>query len=235
VTAVATTRIGLLIMDELPEVAQPVRGDYPDLYRHLLRRDGVEFIDVLVHRGDAPASLDDCDGWLVGGSRYSVDDDLDWIRTAENVVRDAVAAERPIVGICFGHQLMAQALGGRTSKVGWGVGVRRYETVEPVPWSPGTDDAMSLLACHEDQVVETPPDATVWSTSDYCPIAGMTIGERAWSVQAHPEFTPDVCDVIYESRRAVIGDDEVDAAKRSFATPVSNAVIADAIVSFIRG
>lgn len=233
----ATTRIGLLIMDELPAAALPVLGDYPELYDHMFRDEAVELIDIHVHRGDAPASLDDCDGWIVGGSRYSVYDDLDWIRTAEQIMRDAVAAERPLVGICFGHQLMAQALGGRTTKAvtGWGVGVRRYDTVESVPWIRGSDDATSLLACHQDQVVEAPPGATVWSTSDYCPNAGMTIGERAWSMQGHPEFTAAVCDVIYESRRAIIGDDEIDAARRSLAAPLSNATIANAIVNFIRG
>jgi GMP synthase-like glutamine amidotransferase len=229
------TRIGLLHMDALPEAAIPIQGDYPQLYAHLFRLESVELVDIHVHRGDAPVSLDECDGWIIGGSRYSVYDDLDWIGTAEQIVRDAVAAERPLVGICFGHQLMAQALGGRTTKadVGWGIGARTYDTVDGVPWMGSA--STSLLACHQDQVVVAPSDAEVWSTSDYCPIAGMTIGDRAWSMQGHPEFTPRVCDVIYEARRQLIGDTEVDAAKRTLTRPLSNEAIAEAIVRFVNG
>jgi GMP synthase-like glutamine amidotransferase len=228
-------RIGLLLMDDLPEHAVPVRGDYPALYDHLFRDVDAELVTVAIHRGQTPTSIRDCDGWIVGGSRYSVYDDLEWIRTTEEIVRVAVATEHPIVGICFGHQLMAQALGGRTEQVGWGVGARHYDTIEPLAWFPEGEQRTTLLASHQDQVVELPAGATVWSASDYCPIAGMTIGARAWSMQGHPEFTPDVCDVLYESRRHLLGDPAVDAAKRSLSTPLSNAGIAEAIVRFIAG
>jgi GMP synthase-like glutamine amidotransferase len=230
-----TLRIGLLLVDDLPEHAVPVRGDYPALYDHMFRGLPVDFVDVAVHRGESPASLDDCDGWIIGGSRYSVYDELAWIPTAEEIVRAAVAAERPIVGICFGHQLMAQAMGGRTAKaeIGWEVGARRYDTVEPLAWFPEGRHATTLLASHQDQVVELPPDAIVWSTSDDCPIAGMTIGDRAWSMQGHPEFTPDVGDVLYEGRRRLLGDEAVDAARRSLTMPLSNGDVAAAICRFI--
>lgn len=226
----------MLHMDDLPEHAVHVQGGYPELYAHLFRTQPVEFVDIAVHRGETPASLDDCDGWIIGGSRYSVYEDLAWIATAEELVRDAVAQERPLVGICFGHQLMAQALGGRTAKAeaGWGIGARRYETVEPLPWAHGERRLTTLLASHRDQVIEVPTDATVWSTADYCPVAGMTIGERAWSMQGHPEFTRGVVDVLYEGRRESLGDAAVDAAKRSLSVPLSNESIAAAIVRFIR-
>jgi len=228
-----TTRIGLLHMDTLSDIGVP-GSDYSDLYAHLFRHEDVEFVDVHVHRGDAPASLDDCDGWIAGGSRYSVYDDLPWIATAEEIVRDAADRERPLVGICFGHQLIAQALGGRTTKaeVGWGVGVRSYDTIAASPWSAdGTPT--SLLACHQDQVVALPPDGEAWSTSDYCPVAGMTVGERIWTMQGHPEFTPRVCEVIYESRRTRIGGAETDRALRTLADPLSNDEIAASIVGFV--
>ena len=150
-------------------------------------------------------------------------------------MRAAIAEERPFVGICFGHQLMAQALGGRTirAEVGWGVGALAYDTVEPLSWFPEAIAGVTLVASHRDQVVETPPGATVWSTSAYCPIAGMTLGERAWSMQGHPEFVPDVVEVLYEGRRATLGDETIDAARRSLSTPLSNSAVADAIVRFV--
>ena len=159
-------------------------------------------------------------------------EDLDWIRTGEEIVRAALAAERPLVGICFGHQLVAQALGGRVEKAatGWGIGAQRYETVRPLP---GIEGATTLLASHQDQVVEIPTDATVWSTSDYCPVAGMMIGERMLTVQGHPEFTPALVSALYDSRRDRLGDAAVDAAKATLTTPLSNASFADAIVRLI--
>jgi GMP synthase-like glutamine amidotransferase len=230
------TRIGVLHMDEFPEHAVHVLGGYVELYEHLFRDVPVELVHVPVHHGVTPASLDDADVWVIGGSRYSVYDDLEWIRTAEELIRDLVAAERALVGICFGHQLIAQALGGRTARApsGWGIGARRYDTLRPLPWFAAGDDHMVLLASHQDQVLEPPAEATVWSTADYCPVAGMTIGERVWTMQGHPEFVPPVVEVLYEGRRAVLGDEAVDAARRSLSRPLSNAAIAEAIVAFVR-
>lgn len=233
-----TVRLGILHMDDLPEHAVHVRGGYPDLYAHLFRDHAVELVHVAVHRGEAPTSLDECDGWVMGGSRHSVGDDFAWIRSGAEIIREAVTAERPFVGICFGHQLMAEALGGRSgpAEVGWGIGAQRYTTLA----SPGGhDEALAhttLVASHRDQVLELPAGAEVWSTADYCPIAGMRVGGRAWTVQGHPEFTADVGAVLYEGRRAALGDAEVDEAKRSLATtPLSNDAVATTIVRFVTG
>jgi GMP synthase-like glutamine amidotransferase len=226
-------RIGVLRMCELPDAGLPVHGPYLRLLEMLFARHAVELLDVPVHEGATPASLADADGWIATGSPASVYDDLDWIRTAEEIVRAAAASETPLVGICFGHQLVAQALGGRVERaaVGWGVGARRYETVVDRGPVPGT--STTLLASHQDQVVAAPPGAVVWSTAEYCPIAGLGVGERMWTVQGHPEFTPELVTAIYESRRERIGGDAVDAARRTLTTPLSNAAVADAIVELV--
>lgn len=226
-------RIGLLRMAELPDPALRVAGPMVGLYQKLFAPRTVEILDVPVHEGATPESLDDCDGWFISGSPASVYEDLDWIRTGEEIVRAALAEERPLVGICFGHQLIAQALGGRVEKaaVGWGIGAQRYETVEPLPYLDG--DSLTLLASHQDQVVEVPAGATVWSTSDYCPVAGLTIGERMLTVQGHPEYSPALVSALYDSRRDRIGDAAVDAAQATLTNPLSNASFADAILRLI--
>ncbi|HSH10424.1 MAG TPA: type 1 glutamine amidotransferase [Ilumatobacter sp.] len=222
-------------MAELPDPAFSVAGPMTALYRQLFHGHAVEVLDVPVHEGATPASLADCDGWMISGSPASVYDDLDWIRTGEEIVRAAHAEERPLIGICFGHQLIAQALGGRVEKSagGWGVGARAYDVVRPLPHFDG--DTITLLASHQDQVVELPSEATVWSSSDYCPVAGFTIGERLVTVQGHPEYTPALVAALYESRRARIGDDAVDAALASLTAPLSNDAFADAVVHLITG
>lgn len=224
-------------MTELPGPSRDVHGDYLSVFRLFFRDHPVELVDVAVHEGDAPASLDDCDGWVISGSPASVYDDLDWIATGEEIVRAAVAAERPLVGICFGHQLVAQALGGRVARaeVGWGIGAQRYETVAAPAWFPESTPATTLLASHQDQVVAAPAEAVVWSRADYCPIAGFTVGERLWTMQGHPEFTPRLVEVLYESRRDRIGDAVVDAARATLAAPLSNDAAAAAIVRTCTG
>lgn len=228
-----TVTVGLLRMDDLPEHARHVRGDYPDLYADLFAEEEVRLLDLAVHRGDVPASLDDADVWLLTGSRHSVYDDHEWIRTALDLTRELVATERPTVGICFGHQLFGAALGGEVGPAGrWGVGVQAYDTAVALPWFPEASPAMHLIASHQDQVLRAPDDAVVWSTAAYCPVAGLLVGERAWSVQGHPEFTADVAHPLYEGRRERLGADVVDAARASLATPVSNRALARAVVRF---
>ena len=221
-------------MAEMPAAARPL-GSMFGHYARLLQRHGVDLLDVPVHEGATPAAIDDCDGWVISGSPASVNDDLDWIRTGEELVRAAIAAEVPLVGVCFGHQLVARALGGRVERAGggWGIGAKRYTTVRPLPFFPAAGDEITLLASHQDQVVELPPDAEVWSTSDYCPIAGMSIGERAFTVQGHPEYSPSVVAALYESRRDRIGDAIVDSALTTLGDPLSTEAVADAIVRFV--
>jgi GMP synthase (glutamine-hydrolysing) len=204
-------------------------------YVRLFAEHTVEVLDVPVHTGATPASLSDCDIWVITGSPASVNDDLDWIRTTEGIIRDAVTTETPLLGICFGHQLVARALGGRVERAagGWGVGAQTYETVAPIEWFPEGRSSVTFLALHQDQVVEPPPDAVVWSTSDYCPVAGMTIGERAWTVQGHPEFDVDIGRTLYTSRRELLGSDAVAVAVASLDRPLSNRYVARASLRMV--
>jgi GMP synthase-like glutamine amidotransferase len=159
-----------------------------------------------------------------------VNDDLGWIRTALDLARAVVAEERPALGVCFGHQLLAHALGGRVERAsgGWGLGARVYETVRPLPWLSSAAPDLTLIASHQDQVVEAPSDAVIWSRAPYCPVAGLAIGERAWTLQAHPEFTPDVSRILLERRRAEVGDRAIEEARATLSLPLSNDEIAGA-------
>lgn len=228
-----TVTIGLLLLDELPEHALHVRGDYPVLYEHLFADEDVRLVGIAVHRGDGPASLGDADVWVVTGSRHSVYDDLEWIATASDLMRELLRTEVPTVGVCFGHQLLGHVLGGEVGPAGrWGVGVQSYRTVRSLPWFPEADDGIALIASHQDQILDVPEEAAVWSTSQYCPAAGLVVGERAWSVQGHPEFTADVAHVLYEGRRERLGDEIIDQARATLEQSVSNRSVARAIVRF---
>lgn len=229
--------VGLLRMTEFVDPDTEPHGPYRRLVADMFAGHDVEVVDIGVVDGDGPASIHEFDGWVISGSPASVDDDEEWIRTAEQIVRDVVAAERPLLGICFGHQLIAQALGGRVERAptGWGVGPQRYETTVLPPWLAPDDHPLTILAMHRDQVVEAPSDAVVWSTADYCPNAGMMIGERTWTIQGHPEFTPALVGAIAGRRRRSIGTEVVDRMLPRLATPLSADVVAAAAVRLITG
>ena len=220
-------------MCELSEPARAAHGDYVTVFRDFYAAHPVEVVDVPVHEGATPASVDDCDAWVISGSPASTYEDLAWIATGEEIVRSIVAAERPLFGICFGHQLMAQALGGRVERadVGWGAVAHHYDVVEQPP-ATGTvlPDRLTVLAMHQDQVTEVPTDGSVWLRSEFCPNAGIAYGERAWSIQPHPEFTPPLVEALCRDRRLRMGAGVADAAIESLTAPLDGRLIAAADV-----
>lgn len=226
-------RIGLLRMCELSEPAIAAHGDYVTVFRDFYAAHPVEIVDVPVHEGATPASIDDCDAWVISGSPASTYDDLPWIATGEEIVRSIVAAERPLFGICFGHQLMAQALGGTVERaeVGWGAGAHHYDVVEqPAATGALLPDRLTVLAMHQDQVTRAPDEGEVWLRSEFCPNAGIAYGERAWSIQPHPEFTPRLVEALCRDRRLRMGDEVADAAIASLSAPLDGHLLADADV-----
>lgn len=175
-------KIGILQCGVLPDELADKHGQYPKLYQDMLKDQGFSFDNFLVVENEFPASLDACDGWLITGSAHGAYDDLPWIAPLEEFIRTARQQKVPIAGICFGHQIMAQALGGKVTKHpgGWGVGYMRYRLAD------GSE--VGVNAMHQDQVVELPEGAQVIASSDFCAYAGLSYGDEAISFQPHPEF-----------------------------------------------
>jgi GMP synthase-like glutamine amidotransferase len=222
-------RIGLLIVGHVDDRATHVAGDYPELFADLLDGYGIELVRYDLDAGRFPDSVTECAGWICSPSRGSTYDDEPWIRDAEALLRDFVAREVPYVGICFGHQLLAQALGSEVRRApdGWEVGVQEYELVAAPPWMQPRAEQVALIASHEDQVQTVPPGAQLLARSAGCPVAGLTVGERAWSIQPHPEFVPRLADHLLGLRVELIGADKVDAARASLAArPPDRTVVA---------
>lgn len=234
-----TLRLGLIQCGYVhPEVAATT-GDYPELFADLLRDHDVELTTYLAVEGQLPASVGEQDGWLISGSASSAYDDEPWIPPLEAFLREVVDAEAPMVAICFGHQVLAQALGGRVAKSpdGWGVGLHAYRLVgDDAPWMapPAAHHQVHLLASHQDQVVELPDRAVVVASTDHCPIAAYTLGDTVLAIQPHPEFTVGVARGLLERRRSVIGEDTADAALASLDRPADRSQLADWMVAFLR-
>ncbi|MGS4944166.1 type 1 glutamine amidotransferase [Meridianimarinicoccus sp. RP-17] len=167
----------------LPDLAAR-HGTYGDIFARLLDAPGRRFTGWAVHEMAFPEGPDAADGWLLSGSRYGAYDPMPFIQPLEDFIRAARDARIPMVGICFGHQIMAQALGGRVEKSakGWGFGRQTYAI-------DGLGE-VALSAIHQDQVTRAPDGAELIGRNDFCPIAALRYGDWGLSVQPHPEFDP---------------------------------------------
>ncbi|MEI4469934.1 type 1 glutamine amidotransferase [Frigidibacter sp. MR17.24] len=220
--------IGILQTGQLPETLRPSLGDYPQMFAALLAHQDLEFRTFHVEAMDFPADVHDCEGWIITGSRHGAYEDHPFIPPLEAFIRRAFEAGVPMVGICFGHQIIAQALGGRVEKFdgGWTVGTQGYDF---------EGERLVLNAWHQDQVVTLPPGAEIIARGETCAIAGLRWGDRALTVQAHPEFGDAVVEGLMEARaRGVVPDALLERAEGLVGSPKDNDVLARKIGAFFR-
>jgi GMP synthase-like glutamine amidotransferase len=208
-------------------------GRYGDMFKRMLGPDfAVRAYDV--RRGEYPVEIEAHRGYLVTGSPAGVYEDHDWIEPLKAFLRSASGRAR-LVGICFGHQVMAEAFGGRVTKStrGWGAGLHRYELIHPEPWMEDAA-AFSIAVSHQDQVVALPPGSRVVAGNAFSPFGMLAYRDhQALSFQCHPEFDPDFTRALIESRRDRLPDP--DAALATLAQPDDRARVADWIRYFLRG
>ncbi|MEM9603380.1 MAG: gamma-glutamyl-gamma-aminobutyrate hydrolase family protein [Pseudomonadota bacterium] len=232
-------RVGILETGRPPPHLQGAYDSYPDMMVQMLGPHDRElvFTQYAALDGELPASVEVCDAWLITGSKFAAYDPDPWVAALKGFVRQAFERGRPMLGICFGHQIMAAALGGevKLADAGWGVGVHRY-TLDAAPaWLGETPATLAIQAFHQDQVVTVPPGATVLAHSDFCPVAALGYGTQALSVQAHPEFTADYVSELLRFRRELIGAERVDAALDGIGAPLDSDLIARWFAGVARG
>ena len=187
--------IGILETGRPPDGLKEQHGTYPDMFVELLKGESpdLEFRYYAAIDGEVPSDVGECDGWLITGSRHGVYERLPWMLKLEELIRGAMRGKVPVTGICFGHQLMAQALGGKVEKSekGWGVGIHDYELKSRADWMVGAPGHVQLVAMHQDQIIELPKGAEVLASSPFCAYAVLAYDDTGFSIQAHPEFKPD--------------------------------------------
>lgn len=193
-------RIGLLVCDHVGPELRGISGDYEDMFRRLFADHGdFDIVAYDVIAGELPSDPEECDAWLTTGSRHSVNDDETWIRALEGFVRDVAAAGVPFIGICFGHQMLARALGGSVvrSEDGWGVGVKEVEVLPEL----GLGESYRVLTSHQDQVETIPPGGEILGWNEHCPVSMLRVGSKMLGIQGHPEFDPTYSRALMELRR----------------------------------
>ena len=193
--------VGILETGKPPEALRERFADYPAMFAELLGP-GFTVTAFDVEAGKLPASPDAHPAYLVTGSPAGVYDDLPWMAPLKHFLRSAKGKAK-LVGICFGHQIMAEAFGGRVEKSerGWGVGLQTLEVCGAAPFLGG-EQAVSIPASHQDQIVVQPPASRVLAANAFSPFGVILYEDQpALSMQFHPEFTPDFAKALIEARR----------------------------------
>ena len=216
----------------------PRFGEYPDMFIALLSQadPDLEFVVYDVEEGQYPADMEEADAYLVTGSKSSVYEEKAWITELLRFVCELHQRRKKLVGICFGHQLVAQALGGTVAKSdkGWGVGLHTHRFNSLPGWHDGEDDELDILVSHQDQVMELAEGAVVLAGSEFCENAVCQIGDHVLTFQGHPEFTPDYSREIMAFRRERIGEEAYHEGMASLAGTHQGRRVADWIINFLR-
>jgi len=222
-----------------PEPLKSQFGDYPFMFRRLLAPDAGDFSfsSSAVFNGAPLPALADFDGLIITGSPAGVYEGHVWIAPAEDLVRRAAAAARPVVGVCFGHQLMTQAFGGKVEKSekGWGVGVHVYDVIGKAEWMEPTQSRVACMAFHQDQVVTPPGGAKTMASSDFCPFSVLEYAQGpAISFQSHPEFAIDYGEGLMRLRRDRIPEARLKEGLQSLGGHCDHGLMARWIDAFFR-
>ena len=230
-------KLGILKTDAVRPQWAPEFGEYPDMFIALLGQlnPDLEFVVYDVEQGEYPADIDEVDAYLITGSKSSVYDDKPWIGVLMGFVRELDERHKKTVGICFGHQLVAQALGGKTEKSpkGWGVGLHTHRFSEAPAWHDQGELDFDILVTHQDQVVKMADGSRVLAGSEFCENAVCQIGDHILTFQGHPEFVPAYSREIMEFRRELIGEQVYTAGVASLASDPETQRIARWILNFL--
>ncbi len=228
-------RVGILETGAPPGDLADAHGRYDAMVRAMLG-DGYAYTTFRVTEGDWPAVPAAFDAFVITGSSSGVHDGLPWVEELAALLRD-VRGRAKLVGICFGHQVMAHAFGGTVVKSpqGWGLGLHRYALRDRPDWM-GDADSVAVMASHQDQVVALPHGARAIGASDFTPFAIVDYGGDAISFQCHPEFTMPFSRALIDMDRAPDMTDALkEAARRSLDEDDDAAVVAGMIDRFLRG
>lgn len=229
-------RIGILQTDSVLDDFQPEFGNYPAMFRGLLALEpSITFADYDVQRGCYPDTPAECDAYLITGSRKSVYDDEAWIHRLRDYVVELHQARQKLVGICFGHQMVAEALGGKTepAKVGWRVGVSPNTVVKQEDFMDPAVDTFNLIFSHKDQVSRLPTGAEILATSPGCPIAMFRLENHILAFQGHPEFCKGYSRALMDFREDVLGPVTYGQGIESLGLDTHENTVARWILNFI--
>jgi GMP synthase-like glutamine amidotransferase len=229
--------IGILECDHVRPELLYIGGDYRTMFSVLFAKTAPHwrfvFYDVI--NGHLPDAVTDCDAYICTGSRFSVYDNEPWIAALKGFVAAVAHSKQKFVGVCFGHQLLGGALGGRVQKatVGWCVGVHSFTVLKPQSYMVPPQAQVSLLMMCQDQIIALPPKALTLASTPDCPHAMIQIGDNLMGIQAHPEFSIAYETALINIRVERIGIEKSNLALQSLNQNIDNEIVTKWIVLFL--
>ncbi|MFM5345818.1 glutamine amidotransferase-related protein [Aeromonas veronii] len=231
-------RFGILDCDRLdPDLADRFGPVYSEMFIRgfAALAPELEFRVWSALDGELPEDLHECDAWLITGSRHDAYSDIPWIQALRAWIRQAHDADVKLAGVCFGHQVIAQALGGEVVKStkGWGLGVSVHPMLADEPWMAPARDQIRILASHQDQVALLPPGATRLAGNDFCPNFMFLQGNNIVAIQGHPEFSVEYNRALIERRRGLLPDERYQSSLSSLEGEVDSATMMQWLLQFL--
>ncbi|WP_033403655.1 type 1 glutamine amidotransferase [Endozoicomonas elysicola] len=232
-------RLGILLCDEHHPDSIKNYGAYDDDYKSMIEAvmpGQWQYSVWRCYEGDFPPSVDCCDVWIISGSKSAAYDEDPWIQTIKSLVVELDKSQALLVGICFGHQLIHQALGGEVQKFhgGWGLGA--YPVKATVAFGGfQLGDTIRILAVHQDQVIKAAPGFSLLATSDFCENAITQKSSRILTWQAHPEFVDGFFRDVCSRLRETVDSSLISKALNEVGLPDDRVQAGKAIVHFLAG
>ncbi len=230
-------KVGILEAGKIPPALQPEPRYAQPFIELLSPADAdLEFHAYAAIDGELPESVDAREAYIITGGPAGVYDEDDWIPPLREFAVAVAEAGIKQVGVCFGHQLLADALGGKAVKSpkGRGIGVHRHRVAQTRAWMDPAKSELDCIVFHQDQVVALPPGAELLAESDFCPNAMFQLGDEILALQPHPEIEPPFAEKLLRLRREVYGQAATDAALLSLARERDAALYARWIANFLR-
>lgn len=230
-------KVAILQCDEVLDKFQPQFGHYHDMIRNMFKIAGeaFEFDCFDCQQQHYPEDIHAYDFYITTGSKAGAYEDLPWIHRLIEFVRQLDAEQKKLIGICFGHQIIALAKNKavRQSPKGWGIGVAVNRIVTSPEWIKQKATEINIIVSHQDQISSLPEEAVVIAESDFCPYFIVQWNGHFLSVQGHPEWHTDYSAALINDRRSIIPVDRVNSALLSLRIKPDNALFVSWILDFI--
>ena len=238
-------RLGILRTDDVRPALAETFGEYPEMFEALLveannqrsinSRVDLKVTAYRVNQEIYPDNVDDQDAYIITGSQSSVYEDLAWINTLGGFVKQLHQRKKKLIGICFGHQLIANVLGGAAGKAlsGWEIGVKHTTVKAEFIHRFGGAEPYKLLYSHQDQVFKAATGARILASTPGCPIAMTSLDEHVLTLQGHPEFSSAYAGALYQLRKDAYPQNCFKEAVESLGEDTDHLAVARWMIDFM--